>query len=83
MPTYHFVSNDGLVAFGVQRELSCTREAKYEAVEFLWERLRDVSGEFWTRESVTIIVTDAWHVELFTLKLDLRDTREARLHCVT
>ena len=82
METFRFVASYGPLAFGVQRELSCARAAKFEAVEYLWETLRDVSGGFWTDEYLAISVFDASYGKLFDVRLSITEAREARLSLV-
>ena len=83
MPEYHFFSTDGPMALGVAKELSCVREAKFEAIDLLWEMLRDISGQFWEQQCVSLFVTDAAHETLFAVRLEIADAPEDGLHVLT
>lgn len=83
MAKYYFESNDGPLMLGVTQEISSDREAKFEAVGYLEDLLRDVSGYFWEHNSISINVTNLDQGTQFSLVLNWIDASRSTLRVVS
>lgn len=83
MARYYFESDDGPLMLGVTQEISSDREAKFEAVGYLEDLLRDVSGYFWEQDSISINVTNLDEGAQFSLILHWIDATRSNLRVVS